>query len=573
MIRHVLRFAIVAILLPCVSLTSPAQAQVVNPPPQHLRLGFAAAFPIADGRNGSEPCFKYDFSINGSANLQVDMGADVAFSYNRADLLPGGNVPIQVTYTPTNDAGPELNVNSQADVSMDVDVDDVCIGVACGLCVASLGLDVVSCALCGFGAAIDTFTGELDNFNLVSASGDFTAPLIADPPVVVPGSGSSAVLKFAGANLAKATPVSSFTLAPTPSAGFPPGLGGAVALLSTSGATLFSPSPLIPVLEWQTPTPLAATITLPATPGPTASLTLSPVLHWLNTSASIAIDIDLLGVLDDVFPDPSNIPVFSGNLGSGLGLDNLICGGVPAPAQPACLTTVGAGNLPYPALDPQDPNPLPVVTPNTPLVFSSAQLTIDLDADDDGLLDGTEIQIGTDPDDADTDNDGLPDGSEVAHGCNPLVVDTDGDTLTDLQEVTVYGTNCAKRDTDDDQLDDNVEIANGTDPLDSDSDNDGILDGDDVEWLQNAISALPGSVFKDNGKAPGGRNAMLSKLENIESLVAHGNTAQAIAQAQILRGHVDGCGLTPDNNDWMVDCTAQVKIRSLLDLYISNLSS
>jgi thrombospondin type 3 repeat protein len=571
MIKHVMRFATAAIL--CLSLAGPAHAQDVNPPPQHLRLGFAASFPISDGRSGSEPCFTYDFTIAGSGSIQANMGADVAFSYNRADLLPGGDIPIQVTYTPTNDAGPEVAVNSQADVTMNVDVDDVCIGVACGLCVASAGLDVISCGLCAAGAAIDTFHGELDNFDLVSASGNFTAPLMGDPPVVVPGTGDSAVLQFAGSNLAKATPVSSFTLAPTPSAGFPPGLGGAVALLSTSGATLSSPSPLIPVLEWQTPTALAATITLPATPGPTASLTLSPVLHWLNTSASIAIDIDLLGVLGDIFSDPSNIPVFSGNLGSGLGLDALICGGVPAPAQPACLTTVGAGNLPYPALEPQAPNPLPVVTPNTPLVFSSAQLTIDLDADDDGLLDGTEIQIGTDPDDADTDNDGLPDGSEVAHGCNPLVVDTDGDTLTDLQEVTVYGTNCADRDTDHDQLDDNVEIANGTDPLDSDSDNDGIPDGDDVEWLQNAISALPDSVFKDSGKGPGHRSSMLSKLENIESLVANGAPNKAIAQVQILRGHVDGCGLTPDNDDWIVDCTAQVQIRSLLDLYISNLSS
>ena len=108
-------------------------------------------------------------------------------------------------------------------------------------------------------------------------------------------------------------------------------------------------------------------------------------------------------------------------------------------------------------------------------------------------------------------------------------------------------------------------------PLDSDSDNDGILDGDDVEWLQNAINALPASAFKDNGKGPGARYSIL--IDSIESLVALGNTNTAIAQVQILRTHVDGCGVNADNNDWIVDCTAQVQIRSLLDLYISNLGS
>jgi hypothetical protein len=142
-------------------------------------------------------------------------------------------------------------------------------------------------------AAIDTFHDQLNNFDVISAMGDFTAPLMGDPPINIPGTGDSATLQFVGLDILKATPASTLTYGPTPSGAFP-GLGGAVALLSASGATLTSPS--LPVLEWQTPTALTATITLPASPGPTATLTLQPVLHWMNTTISLEIDLELLGV-------------------------------------------------------------------------------------------------------------------------------------------------------------------------------------------------------------------------------------------------------------------------------------
>ncbi len=540
--------------------------EVVTPPPQHLRLGFTTSFPIATSRSGSKSCVSYDASINGAANLAVDMGADISFSYDRADLLPGGNVPIQITNTPTDDAGPELSVNASADVVMDVEFDNLCLLGLGALCF--LG-DPIACAALALAAAIDAFEDELDNFNLISAAGDFTAPLGADPPVVVPGTGSSADLQFLGATLIRATPVSSFTLAPTPS-GALPGLGGGVALLDVTGADLASPSPLIPVLEWQAPVALEAMITLPVTPGASATLTLSPMLHWLNTSASLSIDIDLLDDLGTIFDDPSDISIFSGNLGTELNLNALICAGVPAPAQPACQATVAAGNLPYPALLPQAPSALPMIPPLP--AFASAQLTIDLDADDDGLLDGEEFAIGTDPDDEDTDDDGLTDGAEVKdHGCNPLVVDTDADDLTDSQEVNVYGTDCADPDTDDDELNDGLEVEVGTDPLDSDSDDDGVPDGEDVEWLQNVISALPADAFKSTG--PGHKTAMLSHLDAVENLVAQGKIDQAIKKLQDLRSRVDGCGATADLGDWIVDCTAQLEVRALIDLFIANLWS
>jgi hypothetical protein len=541
-----------------------ATSEVVTPPAQHRRLGFTTSFPISDNRGDSKFCVSYSANVSGTANLAVDMGADITFSYDRADLLPGGNVPIQITYTPTNDAGPELSVDAAADVDMDVEIDDPCLAGLAALCV----VDPLACVALAVAASIDAFEGQLDNFGLISAAGDFTAPLGADAPVVVSGTGNSAVLQFLGHSLLRATPVSSFTLTPTPP-GALPGLGGGVALLAASGATLASPSPLIPVLEWQAPVALQATIALPATPGASATLGLSPILHWLNTTASLSIDLDLLGDLGDLFGDPSDIPIFSGNLGTTVGADAVICSGVPAPAQPACQATVAAGNLPYPALVPQAPGDLPAIPPLP--AFAPAQLTIDLDADDDGLLDGEEFQIGSNPDDADTDDDGLQDGPEVkVHGCNPLVVDTDADDLTDAQEVNVHGTDCADPDTDDDELGDGLEVEVDTDPLDSDTDNDGIPDGQDVEWLQNVIAAL-GQVFGSTGT--GLKTAMLSNLDAIESFVAQGKISHAIAKLEDLRSRVDGCGATADNGDWIVDCTAQLEVRALIDLFIANLSS
>jgi hypothetical protein len=420
MAKHALRHgAAAASVLTVFTFTGPVRADVVTSPPQHVRLGFQASFPVSDMKSGSEPCVSYSASFSGNATFAVDLGADLTFSYDRADIVPGGAVPIQVTYTPTNDPTHEVTVNATADVSLSTDVDDGCLigfGIACGLG------DVFACALVALGVAIDTFHDELNNFNVISAMGDFTAPLMGDPPINVPGTGDSATLQFVGLNLVKATPVSTLTFGPTPSGAFP-GLGGAVALLSTSGATLTSPPPLIPVLEWQTSTALPVTITLPAVPGPTATLTLSPVLHWMNTTVALSIDIDLLGVLGDVFDDPGNIEVFppGTNLGTLAGADTLICPGFPAPAQPACMTQVAAGNLPYPGFVPQPPDPLPMLPSMPPLPdFATVPFTITLDSDGDGLLDGTEIAMGLDPDDPDSDDDGYDDGVEVHAGCDAL---------------------------------------------------------------------------------------------------------------------------------------------------------
>jgi outer membrane protein OmpA-like peptidoglycan-associated protein len=115
--------------------------------------------------------------------------------------------------------------------------------------------------------------------------------------------------------------------------------------------------------------------------------------------------------------------------------------------------------------------------------FGSSDLD---DDDDDGLTNGQEKKLGTDPNNADTDGDGLKDGEEVKrYKTNPLITDTDGDGLKDGDEVKIYKTDPAKADTDDDGLSDGDEILKyKTDPNKADTDGDGLSDGEEVLKLK-----------------------------------------------------------------------------------------
>jgi hypothetical protein len=64
---------------------------------------------------------------------------------------------------------------------------------------------------------------------------------------------------------------------------------------------------------------------------------------------------------------------------------------------------------------------------------------------------------------------------------------------------------------------------------------------------------------------------MLNRLDAIEALVADGRIAQAIRELQNLRERVNGCSSAPGQNDWLVDCPAQLQIREFIDLLITNL--
>jgi outer membrane protein OmpA-like peptidoglycan-associated protein len=104
------------------------------------------------------------------------------------------------------------------------------------------------------------------------------------------------------------------------------------------------------------------------------------------------------------------------------------------------------------------------------------------DDDNDGLTNGEERRLGTNPEAADTDGDGLNDGEEVKRfRTNPLKVDTDGDGLADGDEVLTYKTDPAKSDTDGDGASDGDEnLKYKTDPLKLDTDGDGLTDGEEV---------------------------------------------------------------------------------------------
>ncbi len=106
----------------------------------------------------------------------------------------------------------------------------------------------------------------------------------------------------------------------------------------------------------------------------------------------------------------------------------------------------------------------------------------DDDSDGDGLTNGYEKSIGTDPHKADTDGDGLNDYEEVVkYKTSPTVADSDGDGLKDGDEVITYHTSPLDKDTDHDGLTDGEEVTQfRTDPLKTDTDGDGLSDSEEV---------------------------------------------------------------------------------------------
>ena len=551
---------------------------------QHVRLGFNAEFDFGDSRSDvieglfGEDLISYNFGIDGTANITADMGVDITVSYDRADIVPGGTVPVEITYTPTNDAGDEVTLGGTGTLTANVDVTAAGFIELCG----------IFPPICPALIALNTIDAEIDDFTLGAGSADFAAPMAGDAPVVIPGTGDSLTMSFLSLDLVSATLNSSLTLSPSPPAGSAfPGLGGAGAALAVTGADLngvdnaVNDSGVFPVgpadvgiLEWNASGDGAtATIQLPADPSVNVDMAMQPVMHWLGTSANLSLGLDLIGPLG-LFSDPAPISLFSGSLAPVYvqsGLDTSISsavsaalGGLPDPGVGA---QVAAGNMPVPALVPQPPDPLPSVPPIPAL--AAFVFSIDLDSDDDGLLDGEEIALGTDPDDPDSDDDGLTDGEEVlVYGTDPLDPDTDDDGLTDGDEVNLYGTDPLDPDTDDDNCTDGVEVnVIGTDPLDPDTDNDGITDCVDPDFVVNVVNGLADNAFKGNGH----RTAILAHLDAVAHQVLLGHTDVALNMLANLRKHLDGCGATPDNDDWIIDCPSQIAVRAMIDLLIANL--
>ena len=146
-----------------------------------------------------------------------------------------------------------------------------------------------------------------------------------------------------------------------------------------------------------------------------------------------------------------------------------------------------------------------------------------VDTDEDGLGDMDEFLIGTNPEDPDSDDDGLLDGTEVdiaeGGGCpDPLVFDSDGDTLSDGDEVAL-GTNPCETDSDGDGVPDN------TDPLPTEP---GVTSG----FIEDALRGFCDDITdfdlalidgkNDNARA-GRQNAMCNKVNAAANAVAAEN--------------------------------------------------
>ncbi|AUX40187.1 cell surface SD repeat-containing protein [Sorangium cellulosum] len=121
-----------------------------------------------------------------------------------------------------------------------------------------------------------------------------------------------------------------------------------------------------------------------------------------------------------------------------------------------------------------------------------------VDSDSDGLSDGDETAAGTDPNDADTDDDGVADGDEELWDrdtdgdslANARDVDSDNDGLLDATEIGLTDCNGPGTDTLAGRcVPDGDAGATTTDPLDSDTDNGGVLDGSEDADLDGVLDA------------------------------------------------------------------------------------
>lgn len=128
------------------------------------------------------------------------------------------------------------------------------------------------------------------------------------------------------------------------------------------------------------------------------------------------------------------------------------------------------------------------------------------DSDDDGLSDWTEVlRHGSDPNQTDSEGDGMNDRWEVRYGLNPLLddalADRDGDGVANGEEFLLES-NPSDWDTDKDGLSDGKEVhQTGSSPILHDTDGDGFDDGE--EYAMNTSPSHSGDPIVIDDDAPG----------------------------------------------------------------------
>jgi hypothetical protein len=93
----------------------------------------------------------------------------------------------------------------------------------------------------------------------------------------------------------------------------------------------------------------------------------------------------------------------------------------------------------------------------------------------------------------------------------------------------------------------------------------------DPDWIAGVVSDVPDSAFITivgwNVKP-----FVVFILALTEQDIAAGDIDAALLKLQALRNFVDGCPFTPDANDWVLDCDAQLQVRVLIDQLIDKLN-
>jgi hypothetical protein len=366
-LRH-LSVSVIVFLQLLLGVMSAPIARAGGPDPvtltKHVDLGFNTSKAVSiDTGVASPPClftvvgicaFHGAVAFSGTFVVAAKFGEDLAMTYDPADLnTPSGPMAVSVKYTPTP-GGSTVSYSLNGTLMLNFD------GMTCP-CPVSLPVS---------GGSLPV---------------SFTAPMDADAPTTIPGFATPITLKVAGIPIITATITSTLTVAPAPP-GVVPGLGGAAAVVHTTGAT---GAPVLPI-EWDSAGAVQSfTLTTPASPAP-VGISLGPLVHWVGTSGTAAINFawtsqfqsivttiaDIAGdclippcipvctVFNCTVPDPSPISLFSGGLGpvyTSAGLDTQIGTAIGGIAGSLVAGRVAAGFVPIPLTSP----PLAAIPPIT----------------------------------------------------------------------------------------------------------------------------------------------------------------------------------------------------------------